>query len=547
MQQQVGPMVEEKVAAALVKEAQARQAWGRELLAEVAAASGVTFTRFVQERSRPWAHRTALEFRGRRWTYQEMWHGVDRARQALADRGVVPESSVALWLNNSDLYVIWYLAILGLGAVAVPLNNRFVPREAAYVLEHSQAVLLLSEQEFEPQISQVKAHHGTEVPVVWLDAHRPHDQMAMLPRQVEPEVSSRTPAALYYTSGTTGQPKGVIHTHPGLIADALQSAQAWQCTFEGAKALAITPLFHIAFHTIFLPVFFFGGALVVSTYETQGTLRTIEQENITVFFGVPSILLLMVDKAKALGLTLPSVKTVMFGAAPMTISKLGEVQALFPHADLIHGMGQTESGGTLVTLPGFASAARAGSVGIALPAVEVAIFDEQDHPMPAGTVGELVARGPNVMLGYLRNPDANAQTLRNGWLHTGDLGYQTEEGLVYLVDRKKDMIIRGGENIYSSEVEQVLLRHPAVKSAAVVGQRDALFGEQVAAFIVLDPESQLPNVQQLIEHCRQQLADYKVPVTIEFRTEMPLTATGKIRKNELRDSLPPFSRTPPGV
>lgn len=536
-------MKEADVAAALVQEAQAREVWGRELMATVAASSGQTFTHFMRQRARSWDDRPALTFEHRTWTYRELWDAIDRARHTLADRGVAPGNSVGLWLNNSDLYVIWYLAVLGLGAVAVPLNNRFVAREAAYVLEHSQAVLLLSEAEFEPLIAKLKTEHSIEVPLLLLRTDDPFGHMSATAWHQEVKVQAQSPAALYYTSGTTGQPKGVIHTHPGLIADALQSAMAWQCTFEGAKALAITPLFHIAFHTIFLPVFFFGGSVVVSTYDTHSTLRAIDSDDITVFFGVPSILLLMVDKAKALGMTLAKVKTVMFGAAPMTISKLGEVQALFPQAALIHGMGQTESGGTLVTLPGFASAARAGSVGIALPAVEVAIFDEHDQVVPRGSVGELVARGPNVMLGYFRNPSATAQTLRNGWLHTGDLGYQTEEGLVYLVDRKKDMIIRGGENIYSSEVEQVLLRHPAVKSAAVVGQRDTLFGEQVAAFIVPDPQGPELSAEQLSEHCKRELADYKVPVTFVFRTEMPLTATGKIKKNELRDSLPAYSRS----
>ena len=535
-------MKEQEVADALVREAHERQAWGQALMAEVAAAKGMTFTHFLRQRAQPWSGRPALIHGQRTWTYEQMWEGIDRARHTLAMRGIAPGKSVALWLNNSDWYVIWYLAILGLGAVAVPLNNRFVAREAAYVLEHSEAALLLTENEFVPLIEQVKRDHGLALPLLMVNAVDAMSSMASSPWPEEPVVDHLSPAALYYTSGTTGQPKGVIHTHPGFIADALQSAVAWQSTFEGAKALAITPLFHIAFHTIFLPVLFFGGTLVVSTYETHKTLLSIEREDISVFFGVPSILLLMVDKAKAMGLTLPKVKTVMFGAAPMTISKLGEVQALFPNAALIHGMGQTESGGTLVTLPGFASAARAGSVGIALPAVEVAIFDEQDQPVATGTVGELVARGPNVMLGYFRNPEATAQTLRKGWLHTGDLGYQDAEGLVYLVDRKKDMIIRGGENIYSSEVEQVLLRHPSVKSAAVVGQRDALFGEQVAAFIVVDPQAQAIDAHDLTAHCRHDLADYKVPVTFVFKTEMPLTATGKIKKNELRDALPVYAR-----
>ena len=180
---------------------------------------------------------------------------------------------------------------------------------------------------------------------------------------------------------------------------------------------------------------------------------------------------------------------------------------------------------------------RAGSVGLPMAAVEVAIFDAEDRPVPFGQVGELVARGPNVMQGYLRDENASSATLRNGWLHTGDLGYQSEEGLITLVDRQKDMIIRGGENIYSSEVEQALLRHPQVKVAAVVGQPDPLFGEQVCAFISTDPDVQTPTSDDLLQHCKTLLADYKIPVNFQFVKEMPLTPTGKIMKAELRAQL----------
>jgi acyl-CoA synthetase (AMP-forming)/AMP-acid ligase II len=375
-----------------------------------------------------------------------------------------------------------------------------------------------------------------------LDPADPGSQLGAGRHEAEPKIAADMAAALYYTSGTTGQPKGVVHTHASLIADALQSPPSWEYAFEGVRSLAITPLFHIAAHTIFFPVLFLGGTLIVDAYNTEQTLAQIGAEDVNAFFAVPSILLLMVDRARTAGRILPGVKTVMFGAAPMTISKLGEVRALFPNAALVHGMGQTESGGTLVTLPGVAAEARAGSVGLPMPGVEVAIFDSADRPVPVGQVGELVARGPNLMLGYYRNDEATRATLANGWLHTGDLGYQDAQGLVTLVDRKKDMIIRGGENIYSCEVEQVLLRHPAIKAVAVVGQSDVIFGEQVAAFVVADPALPRPGVEELAAHCRFSLADYKVPVTIRFADALPLTATGKIRKAELRDSLPPYER-----
>ncbi|MDM0084731.1 class I adenylate-forming enzyme family protein [Variovorax sp. J31P179] len=522
--------------------ARERSELGIAIQREMASAKGMTFTAFLRRRARAWPSRTALVFGQRSLTYGELLDCVDRAREVLKARGVQQGQSVAFLVSNSDHYVVWYLAVLGVGAVAVPLNNRLVPREAAYILKHSESVLLVTEPSFDGIVSAVSADHGVSPSRIVLDVQDASCGLGEGRFTGEPDIKESSPAALYYTSGTTGQPKGVVHTHGTLIVDALQSPDAWEFNFPEGRTLAVTPLFHIAAHTIFYPVFFLGGTLIVDSYNTEATLRLIQSRRINAFFGVPSILLLMVEKAKALGITLDLVRTVMFGAAPMAIAKLGEVQALFPNASLVHGMGQTESGGTLVTLPGVLAIDRAGSVGMAMAGVEVAIFGESDEKLPAGTVGELVARGPNVMQGYYRNPDATHQALRGGWLHTGDLGFQDDDGLVTLVDRKKDMIIRGGENIYSSEVEQVLLEHPAVKVAVVVGQQDSLFGEQVAAFVVVDANLPPPPATELADHCRRSLADYKIPVTFQFLSEVPLTATGKVMKAELRKTLGPYQR-----
>ena len=515
---------------------------GQSIVQSLAQAGPQSCTQLMRQKASAWPEAIALVHRERSMSYAQMFERMDRARQALHDRGVRAGQSVALLMNNSDQYVLWYFAVLGLGAVAVPLNNRLVPTEAAYILRHSQAVLLITEPTYAETVDALAKNHDMAIATVTLSPDSIECELAATAMSAEPPLQADAPAALYYTSGTTGQPKGVVHTHASLNADSLQSPSAWEYDFAGVRSLAITPLFHIAAHTIFFPVLFEGGTLVIDTYETQATLALLERQSINAFFAVPSILLLMVDKAGSLGITLPGVRTVMFGAAPMTISRLDDVQRLFPNAALVHGMGQTESGGTLVTLPSVAAKARAGSVGLAMAGVEVAIVDEQDRRVPAGQVGELVARGPNLMRGYLHNETATQETLRHGWLHTGDLGFQDEEGLVTLVDRKKDMIIRGGENIYSCEVEQVLMRHPAIQGAAVVGQRDAIFGEQVAAFLVANPALPRPDEAALREHCRQALADFKIPVTLRFIEGMPLTATGKVRKTELRDSLPAYER-----
>jgi long-chain acyl-CoA synthetase len=517
--------------------AAARMRKGREILAQLEGLSGKTYTAVLRERAQARLSKPALAHKGRSLSYAEMFEAVDIARQTLHEHGVRAGQVVALLMSNSDHYVVWYLAVLGLGAAAVPLNNRLVAGEIAFILEHSQSVLTVTEAAFGEVLAKVRDAHGLALPEIVLDVDVPVLTTGTQPYRDEPVVDTKTPAAIYYTSGTTGKPKGVVHTHVSLLADAMQSPMAWEYDFDDARLLAVTPLFHIASHTCFFPVLLVGGTLHVDTYGTEKTIELIRRERINAMFAVPSILMLMVEKARAAGAILGSMRTLYFGAAPMTIARLGEVQALFPNAALVHGMGQTESGGTLVTLPGDVAMERAGSVGLPMAAVEVAIFNAEDNEVKRGEVGELVARGPNVMLGYLRDGVATEATLRNGWLHTGDLGYQSEEGLITLVDRKKDMIIRGGENIYSCEVEQVLLKHPLIKAVAVVGQPDALFGEQVCAFVAADPEQKPPSVDELQLHCRSRLADYKVPVTFRFLDEMPLTATGKIKKADLRALL----------
>jgi acyl-CoA synthetase (AMP-forming)/AMP-acid ligase II len=328
----------------------------------------------------------------------------------------------------------------------------------------------------------------------------------------------------------------VVHSHRTFIAGCLQAPWAWQFPRENFVSLAVTPLFHIAAHTLFFPVLFAGGTLIIATFKPTEVFELLREQQVTSFFGVPSILLIMAQRALELGVDFPGVEVVQFGAAPMPMEKLNEVQALFPNAALIHGMGQTESCGTLVSLPGALALAKIGSVGIALPATDIAIFDDQDNPLPADMVGELVGRSPSVMAGYLNRPDATAETLRNGWLHTGDLGYLDADGFLFLVDRKKDLIIRGGQNIYSNEVEQVLAGHPALAEVAVIGMPSPILGEEVCAFVVARPDHQADaaNVQ---EFCRPLLAGYKIPVAVHFLEALPRNATGKVLKPNLRKML----------
>ena len=509
-----------------------RDAVARDIGAVLAGlAESTTYTQFLRDAATGIKDRRAIFDGETTLSYANLFARVDGAATTLRGHGIVQGDAVAMLVDNSARYVIWFLAILELGAVAVPINNKLVEREIAYIVGNSKARLFLFDKPYDAVVAKVAAEKSG---LVLLSAHMPQPAE---PTDGKPSVMLDSAAAVYYTSGTTGAPKGVVHTHRTLIAGCLQASRAWGWDFDAPVSMAVTPMFHIASHTLFFPILYRGGTLVIATFSADSVLRLMESEGITSFFGVPSILLIMANRAKELGIAFTRVKVVQFGASPMPMDKLGEVQALFPNARLIHGMGQTESCGTLVTLPGELAVSKIGSVGIPIPATQVAIFDERDNEVPRGQIGELVGRSPSVMREYLGNPDASAETLRGGWLHTGDLGYMDEDGFVYLVDRKKDMIIRGGENVYSNEVEQVLAAHPALSEVAVVGGPDPVMGEKVCAFLVVKPGAVEPDVEEIKQHCRRMLAPYKVPVEIRYLEALPRNATGKVRKPELRQIL----------
>jgi acyl-CoA synthetase (AMP-forming)/AMP-acid ligase II len=277
--------------------------------------------------------------------------------------------------------------------------------------------------------------------------------------------------------------------------------------------------------------------MVISAFGRDAVLDLIAAQRVTHVFAVPTMLLMMSARHAHTRQDLSHVRTVAFGASAMPPEKLAEVQRMFPRAGLVHGMGQTESCGTIVTLPSSFAFEKAGSVGVHIGGMQVRIVDESDREVAAGVVGELVARGSNVMSHYHENPEATSEALAGGWLHTGDLGYLDEDGFLFLVDRKKDLIIRGGENIYSSEVENVLYMLETVEQAAVVPARSELFGEEVYAFVVPRPGAVIDEAS-VREHCSRHLADYKVPVGIRVVEAMPQTATGKVQKHRLRQWLP---------
>jgi acyl-CoA synthetase (AMP-forming)/AMP-acid ligase II len=515
----------------------------RWLHGELAGYRGCSYVAYLRRRSEGAGSSTALIYGERAYSYSELFEAVSGSAAALDARGVRQGDRVVLQLENSDRYVVSYLAVLQAGAVAVPINPKWTAAELAFVLSDARPALYVGPDGREPLDQD-----GTPVRAVSADELCAASGAPALPSTER--RNGDADAAIFYTSGTTGRPKGVVHTHGTLIAGALASARGWGYDRPGLVTLAVTPLFHVASHSWFYPVLANRGTLVVDTFGTERALAAIERHSVASFGAVPSMLLMMVEEARKNARTFPSVENVRFGASPMPPDRLRDVAALFPNAGLYHGMGQTESGGTISVLPPRLAFAKAGGTGFPIPGTRVRIVGADGRDVPDGSVGQVLGQSPQNMRGYFERPAETAETLAGGWLHTGDLGYRDPDGCIYLVDRIKDMIIRGGENIYSVEVENALSTHPAVAACAVVGIPDGILGERVCAVVVARRHPDAALADELKAHCRKVLAAFKAPEIIEFAEELPRTATGKIQKGPLRrlavegnaDALGPESR-----
>lgn len=475
--------------------------------------------------------KTALIHRDRSYTYAQLHDAIDATAQALiADLGVSPGDRVVMNLDNSDYTMILYFAIQRAGAVSVPINPKLTKREVAHVLGDCTPSAYVCDPSNLPIIESLTGDYPVKVAEI---GEVIRTEVGDVPL---PEVTSDMDATIFYTSGTTGAPKGVVHTHKTFIYNAFQSSAGWQYAFPCSQ-LDMIPMFHVASHGWFYPLLAFNGTLVVDTYSTERCFELIDKHKIEGLNAVPATLLMMVNSDLRDRYDTTSVTNVRFGASPMPPEKLRAVQELFPNAQLLHGMGQTESGGTISVLPPELAYEKNGSTGFPIPGFEVRIVDDRGQEVPTGAHGEVLARGAAVMSRYFNRPEATEETLAGGWLHTGDLGYLDEDGCIYLVDRKKDMIIRGGENVYSVEIENVLITHPSIDSCAVIGVPDTVLGEKICGIVVTRGTVPDDLIGELKDLCRRELAGFKVPELWEVIDELPRTATGKIQKAPLRASL----------
>lgn len=462
-------------------------------------------------------------------TYAQMWDRCRHLAGGLLGLGLRPGDRVAVVGPNSHRYLEIYQAVPGAGLVIVPLNHRHTAAELRYALEDSGARVLFS------GLGDERVGAGVEHMIDLGEGYERLLQDAS-PADFPTDLSDDSLAGIFYTGGTTGAAKGVMLTHRNLVANTFHML-ACQPFDRDTRWLIAAPLFHAAGSIAVMATVWNGGVqIVLPAFDASRALDLIEAGGATHTLVVPTMLAALSDEQLTRPRDVSSLRRISHGASPAATATLRRAAAAFPGAELIHIYGTTETAPIATHLPHeelLLDTPRARSCGHPALGVEVRVVDSDGIPVPAGEVGEVVIRGPNVMAGYWRNPDATAAALAGGWYHSGDLGYMDEHAYIYLVDRAKDMIVTGGENVYSIEVEDVLQRHPAVGEAAVFGVPDPRWGEAVHGIVV--PRAAVSE-EELISHCRGAIAGYKVPKRIEFReAPLPKSGAGKVLKRELRD------------
>jgi long-chain acyl-CoA synthetase len=464
---------------------------------------------------------------GRRWTYREFDAAVNRAANLLASHGIGKGDVVSLLMPNSAEYIIAYFACFKLGALAGPVNSLLKSEEIEYVVGNSESKLLLVNSEFLPMLE-----NGKFPEVLVFD-----DESAVTAEFSETlediDLTPEDDAIIIYTSGTTGKPKGCLLTHANLIANARQIA-GWMGFGTSDRLLTIMPLFHMnAVSVTTMTALYAGGSTVVSPkFSASRFWQIVSDFGITSFGSVATMLSMLLQKypdGVPGGLKTEQLRFAMCGSAPVPAEVMKKFEATF-NCLVIEGYGLSESTCRSTFNPPDTTR-RPGSCGKPI-GNEMAIFDEDDNPVPDGELGEIVLRGDNICKAYFKNDEATARAFRGGWFHTGDIGYRDADGFFYIADRKSDMIIRGGENIYPREIDELLYTHPAVSAAAVIGVPDELYGEEVAAFVVLR-EGETVSADDMIAFCQKSLADYKCPKKIHFVADIPKGPTGKLLKREL--------------
>ncbi|WPN49055.1 long-chain fatty acid--CoA ligase [Pseudomonas sp. P8_241] len=500
----------------------------------------------------------AVRDRGQALTFVQLGERVARLAAALQRLGVKPGDRVAMLAQNSVRYIEYFLAVPWANAVLNPVNSRWSLSEILYSLDDSETSVLIVDDAFMEQGKQIAVQAMTVEHVI----HVGIDETPPLMLDYETLIAENPPVedarrrgnallGIFYTGGTTGFPKGVMLSHNN-VASSSMATVAMGSYGADAVFLHVMPMFHLADIWAMTGLFISGGShVVLPAFDPAMVLRTISEERVNQLLLAPTMIQMLLDwrdnHPQSAALDLGSLTTLYYGASTITPALLDRACKAFPRAQFFQGYGMTELSPMASTLSGefhsveHQASGKMYSAGQASVCTEVRIVDENDSEVPRGCVGEVIVRGPNVMLGYWKKPQATEAALKNGWMHTGDGGYMDADGFIHICDRLKDMIISGGENIYSAEVETAIASHQAVAQCAVIGIPSEKWGEAVHAVIVLKPDADT-GFDDILVHCRERIAGYKCPRSVEFRSELPLSGVGKVLKTELRK---PFWGTQP--
>jgi len=470
---------------------------------------------------------------GRQFTYAEFKGAVDATARMLMSHGIGKADVVSLLMPNCAEYIIGYFACWKLGALAGPVNSLLKEHETAFVMNNSEAKAILVNSESRDLVESIRNGLPHLKSIITFDDVAEATRAFAGSSSTNLDINRDDDAIIIYTSGTTGKPKGCLLTHGNVIANARQISQ-WLSFTANDRLLTIMPLFHMnAVSVTTMSALDAGGSTVISPkFSASKFWQIISDYEVTSFGSVATMLSMLLNsysKGVPKGLKTNQLRFAMCGSAPVPAEVMKKFESTF-NCPVVEGYGLSESTCRSTFNPPD-DRRRPGSCGLPI-GNEMKVFDDNDQEVADGELGEIVLRGENILKGYYKNPEATANAFRNGWFHTGDIGYRDPEGFFFIVDRKSDMIIRGGENIYPREIDEVLYQHPAVAAAATIGIPDQLYGEEVAAFIVLK-DGLKASEEELISFCQKELADYKCPKVIRIVKDIPKGPTGKLLKREL--------------
>lgn len=474
--------------------------------------------------------KVALIDQEKRFTYRELKDRCERLVGGLYSLGLQKGDRVAIWSDNNHPYIETYIGVPAGGLVVVPLNTRHAEPELRYALEDSGTKVLITDRDASSMtdICDHIVQIGDEYEAL----------LSAPPVDLGAAVTENDLAGLFYTGGTTGKSKGVMLSHRNLIANTFHWLVSVPQTAVDVT-LVMAPLFHAAGSNGVLGTIWTAGTqITLAAFDPEAVLEIIEAESVTVTLGVPTMLAAMAEAQHTRPRKVDTLRTIAHGGSPIATEVVRRTWTAFPTVEMIEVYGATELSPLTTALrdeQDLLESDRARSCGQAIPGTDVRVLDTQGREVARGEIGEVVVRGPNVMQGYWNKPEQTADVLKDGAYWTGDLGYMDEAGYVFLVDRSKDMIVSGGENVYCTEVEEVLYQHEAVLEAAVYGIPDEKWGEAVHATVVPRPEHSNVAPQALIEYCRAHIAGYKVPKGVNIQQDpLPKSGPGKVLKRELR-------------